>query len=169
MSILHSSPQPAAPPGCSSGDGGQSACSNPGWNSKLPNGCKPISAAVSDGGATTPCSRLSSCCGATCKKCIQFNCRPPSATAVGGDVQEYSLLFEPDALTDCFQIGRAAYSSNDFVVPGELHYGPDCLPSGPVSRRSCRIVCDRLPPYQCYLFAGGFSEEGVSGSTCGAC
>lgn len=62
-------------------------------------------------------------------------------------------------LWDSFQLGRAAYSSNDFILPGELHYGSDSLPSGPVSRRACRIDCERLPPYRCYLYAGGFSEQ----------
>jgi hypothetical protein len=31
---------------------------------------------------------------------------------------------------------------------------------GPVSRYAARIVCERLPPYQCYIYAGGFDESG---------
>lgn len=85
-----------------------------------------------------------------------------SSNEADGDATEHTLLFDNDPLCDCFQIGRAACGSNDFVIPGELHNGNDSLPSGPVSRRACRIVCERLPPFRCFIHAGGFSEQRVS-------
>eukprot|EP01039_Chlorochromonas_danica_P004755 gene4755-5212_t len=74
--------------------------------------------------------------------------------------ETYCFCYENDPTKDVFQIGRAAYSSNDWVLPGEIHCGSDGLSSGPVSRRACRIVCSRLPPFHVHIFAGGFSEGG---------
>jgi hypothetical protein len=50
----------------------------------------------------------------------------------------------------------------DYVVKGPLHndiYGNMC---GPVSRLACRIECERLPPYRCFIYAGGFNRKKVS-------
>ena len=48
---------------------------------------------------------------------------------------------------------------NDFVIPGPLRTDPSGKKKGPVSRFACRIECERLPPYRCFLYAGGFSID----------
>lgn len=74
------------------------------------------------------------------------------------------LLYEcrHDPLRDRFQLGRALQSTNDFIVPGQLHQGEDGSYTGPISRWACRIECERLPPFRCFIFAGGFNERKVS-------
>jgi hypothetical protein len=60
-----------------------------------------------------------------------------------------------------FQLGRLSEPHNDFSIKGPLHsdqFGQQC---GPVSRLACRIVCERLPPYRSFLYAGGFTTDKV--------
>ena len=48
---------------------------------------------------------------------------------------------------------------NDFVIPGTLRSEPSGKRKGPISRFACRIECERLPPYRCFVYAGGFAME----------
>ncbi len=72
------------------------------------------------------------------------------------------IHFAQDPTKDMFQIGRATHSNNDFVVSGQMHEDEEGVPTGPVSRHSCRIVCDRLPPFQSRIYAGGFDDNKVT-------
>lgn len=68
------------------------------------------------------------------------------------------MKFQNNPLYDEFQIGRAPHSTNDFVIPGQLHLGEAGTYTGPVSRWACRIVCERLPPYKSYIYAGAYND-----------
>lgn len=70
------------------------------------------------------------------------------------------IVFEyvSDPLHDMFQLGRAVNSTNDFIIPGQLHLSDDGNYTSPVSRWACRIVCERLPPFRSFIYAGGFSD-----------
>lgn len=74
--------------------------------------------------------------------CVPMNDTDPHAI-----VTEY----QSDSTTDMFQIGRMPCRQNDFVIPG-----PRVGASGTVSRFAARIVCNREPPYECRIYAGGF-------------
>lgn len=69
-----------------------------------------------------------------------------------------------DLTTDMFQIGRSADSKIDFVVadtvPGNKRseVNPETQKST-ISRYSCRIVVDRIPPYTARVFAAGFDKS----------
>lgn len=60
---------------------------------------------------------------------------------------------------DVFQVGRCNYPWNDFVVRGPLHENNEGSLTGPVSRFAFRIVCERLEPHNCYLFASGLDKH----------
>jgi hypothetical protein len=79
------------------------------------------------------------------------------------DNEMETILFEfpPSPVTDVFQFGRMANSTNDFIIPGHLHMGEDGVFTSAVSRWSFRIVCERLPPYRSFIFAGGFNDAQV--------
>ena len=66
------------------------------------------------------------------------------------------LTYKASPVTDMFQIGRAVNGGNDFVLPGVLHVDNEGCATGPVSRWACRIECERLPPFRCLIYAGGF-------------
>ncbi|KAF0691982.1 Aste57867_16888 [Aphanomyces stellatus] len=78
----------------------------------------------------------------------QYVCVPTEASSMW--VTEY--VPSPDA--DMFQLGRQPSALNDFVVPGHLHGA-----KGTISRFAARIVCDRAPPYECRVYAGGFDTD----------
>ena len=96
-------------------------------------------------------------------KSIQFR-MPPSLSSVIVSTEDDTLSVSPVAvltyntnpLEDMFTIGRAANGGNDFVVPGILHVDKEGCTAGPVSRWACRIVCERLPPFRLFVYAGGF-------------
>jgi hypothetical protein len=80
-----------------------------------------------------------------------------------------SLTYIPDPTRDIFQIGRSDEPGvNDFVCKGPLHDDVHGVSCGTVSRVACRIVCDRLPPYRCHIYASGFSASEVR-SPCVLC
>lgn len=63
-----------------------------------------------------------------------------------------------------FQIGRSeAEGANDFTVHGNVHMRKNNYEkfSSPVSRLSCRILCNRETK-QVFLFASGFLNQQVS-------
>jgi hypothetical protein len=154
---------------------------------KLPNGCKPIPSTATSGNhdqykihfscsaspppttAAAPAAAPAAAAAAATIPTISTSILSTAQLAVSTSTpiedafhqHTSTSCYELDPLKDVFQLGRAAYSSNDFIVPGELHYGADSLPSGPISRRACRIECERLPPFRCFLLAGGFNEHKV--------
>jgi hypothetical protein len=68
----------------------------------------------------------------------------------------FIINFVADPTKDVFQIGRSECSSNDFVVRGYCHEDRSSKKyTGPTGRYACRIVCNRLPPYQSFIFAAG--------------
>ena len=69
--------------------------------------------------------------------------------------------FQSSPLYDCYQFGRLANSTNDFIIPGHLHMGEDGVYTSPVSRWAFRILCERLPPFRSFIFAGGFNDAKV--------
>lgn len=73
--------------------------------------------------------------------------------------RQICMEFVSDPSKDVFQLGRVAMACNDFIVRGPLHIDHDGVLSGPVSRYACRIECDRLPPYKCRIYAGGFNDK----------
>ena len=78
--------------------------------------------------------------------------------------QQYIIPCFKDVGLDMFQVGRLP--GNDIVVRGPLRsYGsaeagqrPQL--TGPVGRHACRLLCERLPPFRTWIFAGGFDERG---------
>nr|BAF35978.1 pellino [Molgula tectiformis] len=72
-----------------------------------------------------------------------------------------------DSKTDMFQIGRSTENPIDFVVmdilPGATIPSNDTKHAQPqqstISRFSCRIVCDRDPPYSARIYAAGFDTS----------
>ncbi|CAM9257130.1 unnamed protein product, partial [Phaeothamnion confervicola] len=75
----------------------------------------------------------------------------------GGRSLTVDLVADPTH--DIYQIGRMAAPQNDFVVRGPLHDDASGMLCGPVSRYAARITCNRHPPFECRLLAGGFNEE----------
>lgn len=75
---------------------------------------------------------------------------------------EIVVDFHPSPVSDLYQFGRAIHSTNDFTIPGYLHMGEDGVYTGPISRWAFRILCERLPPYRSFIFAGGFNDHKVS-------
>ena len=67
-----------------------------------------------------------------------------------------------DGLTDSYQIGRSLCKENDITIEGPLHV---CTKKqkicGTVSRHACRMVCERYPPYRCYLDTSHFYSNKV--------
>jgi hypothetical protein len=87
----------------------------------------------------------------------------PTATIPNYSQQSLSFDMESNPLYDLYQIGRAIYSTNDIVIPGYIHMSEDDgIYTGPVSRYACRILCERLPPYRSFIFAGGLNDAKVS-------
>ncbi|KAI9911238.1 hypothetical protein PsorP6_008890 [Peronosclerospora sorghi] len=77
--------------------------------------------------------------------CIPMNDKDPFVS-----ITEYHADLE----ADMFQIGRMPCHQNDFVIPG-----PRVGASGTISRHAARIVCSRMPPFECRIFAGGFDAD----------
>jgi hypothetical protein len=74
----------------------------------------------------------------------------------------HQIEFRPDCTKDIYQIGRAVNVKNDFVLPGQIHIDEFGNTSGPISRFACRIECERLPPFRCFIFSGGFGGNATS-------
>lgn len=72
-----------------------------------------------------------------------------------------TIHYDIDLRKDIYQIGRAALSSNDIIIPGHLNVGKEGTYSGPISRWACRIEIDRYPPYLVRIYAGGFDDQQV--------
>jgi len=78
--------------------------------------------------------------------------------------QQYCIPCFKDVALDMFQVGRLP--GNDIVVRGPLRSrgsaeaGQRPQLTGPVGRHACRLLCERLPPYRTWVFAGGFDEHG---------
>ena len=72
------------------------------------------------------------------------------------------LDYQSTPFYDCYQFGRLANSSNDFIIPGHLHMGEDGIYTSPVSRWAFRILCERLPPFRSFIFSGGFNDAKVA-------
>ena len=85
--------------------------------------------------------------------------RSSAPNGAGSVMQQVTIEYVPDDTTDMFQLGRMVVPQNDFVVRGPLHMDANGVLCGPVSRYACRIVCSRLPPFDCYIFAAGFNNE----------
>ncbi|CAK4078840.1 unnamed protein product [Aphanomyces euteiches] len=97
-------------------------------------------------------TELSTTLRVACKSpASHFVCMPTSPTSSSMFVTE----FVPSPSHDMFQVGRQPTVVNDFVVPGHLHGS-----KGTISRFAVRILCDRSPPYDCRVFAGGFDTDG---------
>ena len=127
-------------------------------NRKVPNGC-----ALSK--ETVPCPAVSHFdhqAPFTISLCLEESGAHMSGLPTESTVYRLSR----DPRYDMFQVGRAVHSTNDFVVPGQIHEEIDGLMKGPVSRHACRILCERLPPYRCFIYAGGFDQAKVSLSYC---
>jgi len=62
-----------------------------------------------------------------------------------------------DPSKDYYQFGRSNDGSNDFVIRGPIKLKKNNSIHGSVSRYAMRIECERLPPYQCLIYAGGFN------------
>jgi hypothetical protein len=86
------------------------------------------------------------------------NTAPSTLSPRRASKKDFIIEYIPDPLYDVFQIGRSIYSTNDIVVPGQLHLGEDGVYTGPLSRWACRIVCERLPPFRSFIYAGGFND-----------
>jgi hypothetical protein len=68
------------------------------------------------------------------------------------------MEYESSPFYDLYQFGRAIHSTNDFILPGYLHSNEEGIYTGPISRYSFHILCERLPPFRSFIFAGGFNE-----------
>ncbi|XP_019850677.1 PREDICTED: pellino isoform X1 [Amphimedon queenslandica] len=75
------------------------------------------------------------------------------------------MEFGPDPSVDMFQIGRSADSAIDFVVVDTIEEEAGegrrrvFNSSSSVSRYSCRILCEREPPYTAKLYAAAFDTN----------
>mmetsp|Transcript_14526 Transcript_14526/g.24148 ORF Transcript_14526/g.24148 Transcript_14526/m.24148 type:complete len:84 (-) Transcript_14526:551-802(-) len=67
--------------------------------------------------------------------------------------------YTSNPLMDLYQLGRASNGGNDWVLPGMIHGDDEGCAAGPVSRWACRIECERLPPFRCFIYAGGFDPS----------
>jgi hypothetical protein len=65
----------------------------------------------------------------------------------------------PDAGQDMYQLGRLQVRQNDFVVKGPLTKNDRGQFCGPISRYAARVMCSRLPPYECFVCAAGFDSK----------
>ena len=90
---------------------------------------------------------------------VTMSVRSSAPNGAGSVMQQVTIEYVPDDTTDMFQLGRMVVPQNDFVVRGPLHMDANGVLCGPVSRYACRIVCSRLPPFDCYIFAAGFNNE----------
>ena len=93
---------------------------------------------------------------------VTMSVRSSAPNGQGGTrsvMQQVTIEYVPDETTDMFQLGRMVVPQNDFVVRGPLHMDANGVLCGPVSRYACRIVCSRLAPFDCYIFAAGFNNE----------
>ena len=74
---------------------------------------------------------------------------------------KYTVVTEyiPDEALDMFQLGRLMVKQNDIVVRGPLTSNSKGQFCGPVSRYAARIMCSRLPPYDCYVCSAGFDSK----------
>ena len=93
-----------------------------------------------------------------CKPGLDRTRRIDFAPADGSAPDTHYVEASPEV--DEFQIGRSVSSVNDFRVAGAIHMDSAGKVRGPVSRFACRILCHRLPPYRCYVHAGGFDQHG---------
>ena len=84
--------------------------------------------------------------------------------------KRFIVNYVPDPTKDIFQIGRSE-DANDFVIRGYCHEerhssrGYNGTYTGPTSRFACRIISSRLPPFNSFLYASGFSEKKVMSLT----
>jgi hypothetical protein len=88
--------------------------------------------------------------------------REPVRRQNDGDVLVVHFAIDPTA--DMFQFGRVGLGANcpnDFQILGPIYSSSTGAQCGPVSRFACRVRCERTPPYNCYLYAGGFDGEGI--------
>ena len=67
--------------------------------------------------------------------------------------------YVPDPALDMYQLGRLNVTQNDFCLRGPLTVNSSGQQCGPVSRYAARIMCSRLPPYDSYICAAGFSPD----------
>jgi hypothetical protein len=72
------------------------------------------------------------------------------------------MEYESSPFYDLYQFGRAIHSTNDFILPGYLHINEEGIYTGPISRYSFHILCERLSPFRSFIFAGGFNEASES-------
>ncbi|XP_028829389.1 E3 ubiquitin-protein ligase pellino homolog 1 [Denticeps clupeoides] len=106
-------------------------------------------------------------------------CTPHAAKAISNKDQHsisYTLSraqtvvveYTHDSSTDMFQIGRSTESPIDFVVTdtvptSHIHGNTDTATTTPsqstISRFSCRILCQRCPPYTARIYAAGFDSS----------
>jgi hypothetical protein len=96
---------------------------------------------------------------------LKFNLPPAFLNSVTAESAEnasfpadHGVVIQPfaaDPSMDVYQIGRASGWGNDFTVLGTLHVDDEGSYAGPVSRWACRIECERLAPWRCFLYAGG--------------
>lgn len=68
-----------------------------------------------------------------------------------------SNSFVIDIDSDMFQVGRSL--GNNLIIGGSLHLDKTNRIGSSVSKFACRIVCQRSPPYKCYLYASGFDND----------
>ena len=79
-----------------------------------------------------------------------------NSTPLQHDQGLVGLEHKVNPLMDMYQMGRAVNGGNDFIVPGMLHVDDEGCSAGPISRWACRIECERLPPFRCFIYAGAF-------------
>jgi hypothetical protein len=97
------------------------------------------------------------------KSVIPVKCvRTPSTEKVGKYVTAFNTA--TDVTTDLFQLGRSSSPANAIVVKGLQWHSKKKkdrrVTIGPVSRFACRIVVDRLAPYNARVYAGGLDDDG---------
>ncbi len=80
-----------------------------------------------------------------------------SASTRSGKFVVTEMVSDPSK--DYYQFGRSNDGSNDFVIRGPIKLKKNNTIFGSVSRYAMRIECERLPPYKCFIFAGGFNSS----------
>lgn len=83
------------------------------------------------------------------------------------DKKYYVIKHQKDENTDMFQIGRSTAQHIDIVLmdilpgssnPNHQNFNQHSQTST-ISRYSCRIICNRNPPYKSYIFAGCYDAS----------
>ena len=67
--------------------------------------------------------------------------------------------YSSDKTMDLFQIGRLVSPEIDISLRGPVHVDKNGVVCGPVSRYSCRVLCERMHPFRCFVYSSAFDSR----------